>query len=437
MVKFLQKITITFFLALSSFFFQVDSVGAEMSIAGVTIEPTVNVTYAYDDNYRFADQKESAYSVNVSPSVDLRYKEGIAEITLNVRNPYRYFSESTGKKSKFHETFFDSDMVLQLPARVKLRLGDEFVSTKLSPFLTEERFDRTERTENRFSSNLTFPIGTMFDFGLDYRNENYRFVDTQTSFFPFSINNRKLDNINFRFSIHPVEDTSVFVRYWYQRNLYENDPTRDSQSRQVNYGIEQSVGEFIRLMGQIGTGKRTANSVISPEEDRLTWAGSIFLNFSERFTLFYNVNKSVTSTSFDNISSENTRKTLSMFLSFRGKLTDNTDLDIIASKTNNTSNAVRGGDTIFKNITMRLENNFFDKIRSEIEYRYGINEFEGGGFFFSGGKQKDKRWSVEGSLSFILTRKTTFRVGYLHEDRSSFFGNFDRNRISFSINLKL
>ena len=408
-----------------------------MSIAGVNIQPTVNVTYAYDDNYRFSEQKESAYSVNVSPSVDLKYDEGIAEIRLNVRNPYRYFSESTGKKSKFQETFFDSDMILRLPARVKLTLGDEFVATKLSPFLTEERFDRTERTENRFSANVTFPIGTLLDFGLDYRNENYRYVDTKTTFFPFSINNRKMDNINLRVSINPVKDTSVFIRYWYQRNIYKNDPLRDSQSRQVNYGIEQSIGEFVRLMGQVGTGVRTANSSSLPEDDRLTWAGSVFLNFSERFSLFYNVNKSVTSTSFENISSENTRKSLSMFLSFRGKLTDNSDLDIIASKTNNTSNALRGSETVFKNITARLENNFFEKIRSEIEYRYGINEFEGGGFFLSSSKREDKRWSVEGNLSFILTSKTTLRFGYLHEDRSSYYGTFDRNRISFSINFKL
>ena len=135
--------------------------------------------------------------------------------------------------------------------------------------------------------------------------------------------------------------------------MYKNDPLRDSQSRQVNYGLEQSIGDFLRLTGQIGTGKRKANSAFSSEDNRLTWAGSVFLNLSQKFSFFYNVNKTVTSTSFNSIRSENTRRSLSMFLSLIARLSDNTEIDIIASRTRNTSDAVQDADTVFKNVTVR------------------------------------------------------------------------------------
>ncbi|RMF92924.1 MAG: hypothetical protein D6734_11165, partial [Candidatus Schekmanbacteria bacterium] len=406
----------------------------KIGIAGIKIEPRVNVTYSYDDNYRFTEKKESAYTINVSPSLDFSYEKGIAEIRLNLRSPYRYFSESTGKKSKFQDTFYEAEMTVRLPARIKLHLEDNFVSTELSPFLTKEKFDRTDRSENRFAGDIFMPIGTMFDVFFNYRNENYRYIDKSNTFFSFSKNNRKLDNMNIRLGFKPVKDTSFFVRYWYQRNLYKNDPLRDSQSRQVNYGIQQSIGDFIRINAQIGTGKRKANSVSRPEDDRLTWSTGVFLALTDRLSLYYNVNRTVTDTSYKNVKKENTRRTLSMFLSLRGKLTDHSDIDIIAGRTRNWTNSVNGGNSVFKNITVRLDNQFFERIRNEIEYRFGLNEFEGGGFFFGSVKRKDRRWNIEDNLNFRISRKTNLRFGYLHEKRTSFFGSFVRNRYTFSIN---
>ncbi len=437
MIRKFDKIVTALFLIFFVLSLYSGNADAKLGIAGVKITPKVSVTYSYDDNYRFTEKEESAYNVNVNPSIDLRYDEGIAEINFNVRSPYRYFSESTGEKSKFLETYFDGDMTLKLPANMKLMLEDNFVSTKLSPFLTEERFDRTDRSENRFRSNLYIPLGTLFKFNIDYRNENYRYVDNDSGFFPFSLNNRKLDNISMRLAVSPTKDTNLFVRYWYQRNIYKNVRSRGSQARQIHYGIEQAVGDFLRITGQIGTGKRTSQIGTSPEEDTLTWAASAFLTLTQKLSLFYNVNRTVTDTTFENVRSENTRRSLSMFLTLRGRLTQNSDIDLVASKTRNTSGVKRGGDTVFKNITVRLENRIFQRISSEVEYRYGINEFQGGGFSLTSNKRKDKRWSAEGRLTFRISNDMNISASYLHEDRKSFFGNFKRNRISFTYTFEL
>lgn len=107
---------------------------AEINLAEIKLLPTVSVNYGYDDNYTFSEKKSGAYTVSVTPSLNMTYTKGISDFEFNAISPYRYFSESTDKKSRFYETYYDSHLNFKLPMDIKFEFDDNFVSTKLSPF---------------------------------------------------------------------------------------------------------------------------------------------------------------------------------------------------------------------------------------------------------------------------------------------------------------
>ncbi|MBI5376814.1 MAG: hypothetical protein HZA77_15375 [Candidatus Schekmanbacteria bacterium] len=426
---------------------------AEINIAGIKLSPAVSVNYGYDDNYTFSEKKSGAYTVSVLPSLNVKYIEGITDFEFNANSPYRYFSESTDKKSKFYETFYDSHLNFKLPMDVKIEFDDNFVSTKLSPFLTEERFNRTDRSENHFHGNFTLPLGTLLGFNIDYRNDNYRYVDSGDAFFPFSLNNRKYDNVSFRTYYKVLSDTRVFYRYSYQRLIYKNDKIKNfsqtnnnSQAHQSDYGIDQSIGNIFRISGSIGTGQSKHASADGrgrnkSQDDRFVWNTTLFVNAGEKLDIFFNVGRSVTNT--DNFTSKNrSNENLSIYLSLNSQLTTNTKLSIIGGRSESVSSLEADTDTVFKNFTIELEQKFFERINSDLEFQYGINEYSGG---FTSIKN-DKRWSIDERIDFNFNKHLTLGVDYLHQNRSlnrkssnensnSSFGNYNRNVVTFNVRL--
>lgn len=287
----------------------------------------------------------------------------------------------------------------------------------------------------------------MLGFNIDYRNDNYRYVDTGDVFFPFSLNNRKFDNVSFRTYYKVLSDTRVFYRYSYQRLIYKNDKIGDfnqtnnnSQAHQSDYGIDQSIGDIFRISGSIGTGQSKRASADGrgrnkSQDDRFIWNTTLYVKTGEKLDIFFNVGRSVTNT--DNFTSENrSNENLSMYLSLNSQLTKNTKLSIIGGRSENISSIETDTNTVFKNFTIELEQKFYERINSDLQFEYGINEYHGGqSSFFSG--QNDKRWSIDERIDFNFNKHLTMGVDYLHQNRktsfNSSFGNYNRNVVNFNV----
>ena len=423
-----------------------------INIGPITFNPAVSLNWSYDDNYLYNEMnKKGAYYLDVNPSLGISYGSRENKFSLGISSPIRYFSEAKApdKKTKFQETFYTADASIKLPWRSYLRVHDSFTSTKLSPFLTEEKPPRPDSLENHAGFTFGTSLGGLLKFEGDYRNDLYKRKDRDN--IRYSVNDRKVNNIRGTVTLTFLANDSILADYSYRTDKFKNDSARDLKSWQYDFGLLHKFKKFLSWSGRIGFSKTTGEGGIGKnifsfnqpvpkrESDTFVWGQNFDFKITDKTSLNFSISKSVSKSVTKNVSSvksktpssedTTTGKSLSMFFDFNSSVTDRTDISLSGRRT-------VSDNTIFNDLSLDMNQKFFDRITLNLSGSYGLNEFKRGiSSLSSNSKSTDKRWNESARLTFKIFKYTNTGISFRHEDRKSSFGNYSKNITSVNMQI--
>ena len=418
------------------------------------LKPAVSLDWTYNDNYQSQEKnKESAYYLNVGPSMELIFEKGENKFSIEVISPVRYFSEATEKKTRFQDTFYSTTMEIRLPWRSYLKVYDSFTGTEFSPFLTETESNKnSDRLENHARFTLGTNIGDIIKLEGNYRTDFYKFKDKEKNLiFTLDRNNHKVDNFRGLIVLNILSRDSLMLNYSYQTDKYENDPSRDNKSLQYDFGFFHRFKNILSLSGRLGLGNSIREGLSEKlipmsESDTLSWGSTVDIKITDKTSMNFSVSKSTTETSLSKTAAQisetseefnsSKNRSLSFFFDLKSSITDRTDVTLSARRTSSNSSLKSGRDTIYNDIYINIDQKFFEKMVLNFNVSYKDNEFkEGANEQFVRRNNREKRWTAGGDISFKIFKHATTEISFNHQERNSTFGDYTKNIISLRMNI--
>lgn len=425
-----------------------------IQIGPAILKPDVSLNWTFDDNYQSqAMNKQSAYFLDVDPSIELVFEKGKNKFNIDVRSPVRYFSESTDKKTRFKDTSYSTNIEISLPWRSYLKVYDFFTGTKFSPFLTETQSNKnSDHLENHARFTLGTKVGDFLKLEGNYRADSYKFKDKEKNLiFSLNKNDRKVDNFRGLVVLNILSKDSLSLNYSYQTDKYKNDSSRNNKSSQYDFGLLHRFSSILSLSGRLGFGnsvREGLKSTLTPRSkgDTLSLGSTADIRVTDKTSISLSVSKSTTTTSLSNTAvqasgtlqdfNSSKNRSLSFFFDFKTSPTDRTNITLSCGRTSNNSSLKTGNDTVYNNIDFKIDQKFFEKIFLNLNISYRDNEFKNGanGQFVKR-NNSEKRWTAGGDISFNIFKHTTTEISFNHQERNSTFGDYAKNIISFKVGI--